>query len=169
MTTDCKTVSEPCAVALGAAQAAQEAVVPDTVILFGSRARGDYRAHSDIDLLVIYRRRSHLAAACLARHAAQAYLKEHPPNLPVSAIAISQDQFNWSRRARNHVSAQALRDGIIMSGENLNYPPEWEEDEPVNWPDVKERILSSYRNTADFNAAVDHDLLSQGMTGFLGQ
>ena len=30
-----------------------------------------------------------------------------------------------------------------MSGENLNYTPDWEEDEPVNWPDVKERILAN--------------------------
>ena len=169
MDTETKPTRQPCPLALGAAQAAQEAVAPDTVILFGSRARGDYRANSDIDLLVIYHYHSHLEAAGLARHAAQAYLKEHPPNLPVSAIAISQNQFNWGRQSRNHVAAQALRDGIIMSGENLNFTADWEEDEPVNWPDVKERILATYRNTADFNAAVDHNLLSQEMTGFLGQ
>lgn len=123
MTTDCKTVGEPCAVALGAAQAAQEAVAPDTFILFGSRARGDCRPESDIDLLVIYRYHSHLAAAGLARHAAQAYLKEHPPNLPVSAIAISRDQFNWARQAGNHVASQVLRDGIVISNENSTTPP----------------------------------------------
>ena len=30
-----------------------EAVDPDKIILFGSRARGDYRPDSDLDLLVI--------------------------------------------------------------------------------------------------------------------
>ena len=39
--------------ALAVAQAAYDAVAPETVILFGSRARGDYRADSDIDLLLI--------------------------------------------------------------------------------------------------------------------
>ena len=35
------------------ARAVCEAVHPDRVILFGSRARGDYSPHSDIDLLII--------------------------------------------------------------------------------------------------------------------
>ena len=100
MTTETRPTGQPCPLALDAARAAQEAVATDTVILFGSRTRGDYRADSDIDLLVIYRCHSHLEAAGLARHAAQTYLKEHPPNLPVSAIAISRDQFNWGRRAQ---------------------------------------------------------------------
>lgn len=169
MTADRKTARQPCSVALGAAQAAQVAVTPDTVILFGSRARGDHRPNSDIDLLVIYHHHSHLAAAGLVRHAAQAYLKQHPPNLPVSAIAISREQFNWARRAKNHVAGQALRDGIIMSSENLDYSPAGAGDEPVNWPDVKERIRAAYRNAADFNNALDHDLLSQELAGFLGQ
>ena len=43
----------PDAIGLAAAQAAQTAVAPDTVILFGSRARGDHRPDSDVDLLVI--------------------------------------------------------------------------------------------------------------------
>ena len=169
MTTDWKTAANPCSVALGAAQAAQKAVTPDTVILFGSRARGDQRPNSDIDLLVVYHHNSHLAAAGLARHAAQAYLKEHPPNLPVSAIAISRNQFDWARRAKNHVSAQTLRDGIIMSPEKLDYTADWDEKEPLNWPDVKERIQAAYRNVADFNTALDQNLFSQEITGFLGQ
>ena len=43
----------PDATGLAAAQAAQDAARPAVVILFGSRARGDWREHSDIDLLVI--------------------------------------------------------------------------------------------------------------------
>lgn len=38
----------------------------------------------------------------------------------------------------------------------------------INWPDVKEGILSCYRYMADFNAALDRGI-SQEMTGFLGQ
>ena len=43
----------PDAVGLAAAKAAQDAVAPDTVILFGSRARGDHRPDSDVDLMVV--------------------------------------------------------------------------------------------------------------------
>ena len=39
--------------ALGLAHLVQEAVSPDTVILFGSRARGDHRPDSDMDLMLI--------------------------------------------------------------------------------------------------------------------
>ena len=43
----------PDPVGLAVALAAQKAVEPNTVILFGSRARGDHRPESDVDLLVI--------------------------------------------------------------------------------------------------------------------
>ena len=39
--------------ALSVARAVYDAVMPETVILFGSRARGSYRPDSDIDLLLI--------------------------------------------------------------------------------------------------------------------
>ena len=39
--------------ALKVAQAVKQAASPGHVILFGSRARGDYRTDSDIDLLII--------------------------------------------------------------------------------------------------------------------
>ena len=35
------------------AKAVQDAVQPDTVILFGSRAVGDFRPDSDLDLLIV--------------------------------------------------------------------------------------------------------------------
>ena len=40
-------------VALEIARAAQKAAEPAVVILFGSRARGDHRPNSDVDLLVV--------------------------------------------------------------------------------------------------------------------
>ena len=39
--------------ACAVARAVEEAIHPDRVILFGSRARGDFSADSDIDLLII--------------------------------------------------------------------------------------------------------------------
>ena len=66
----------PDAVGLGAAQAAQKAVAPDTVILFGSRARGDHRPDSDVDLLVIHDRHTNaVIAAGRANRAVKAYFK----------------------------------------------------------------------------------------------
>ena len=41
--------------ALRLAELVQEAVKPDTVILSGSRARGDHRSESDMDLMPVVR------------------------------------------------------------------------------------------------------------------
>ena len=41
--------------ALRLAELVQEAVKPDTVILSGSRARGDHRPESDMDLMPVVR------------------------------------------------------------------------------------------------------------------
>ena len=51
MTLAVTTKADPKAVAV--ARAVYDAVLPEKVILFGSRARGDHRADSDIDLLII--------------------------------------------------------------------------------------------------------------------
>ena len=50
---------------MAVARAVHDAVRPESVILFGSRARGDYREDSDIDLMLI----------CEERLSKDAYMK----------------------------------------------------------------------------------------------
>lgn len=169
MTTDIRPVRKPCSVALSAAQAAQEAVAPDTVILFGSRARGDYRPDSDIDLLVIHHHYPQVVASGLASKAARHYLKSLPATIPVNSMAISRETFDYARRAANHVAAQALRDGVIMTREKLDYTPDWEEEEPLNWPDVKERLQAAYDWLENFDIMVEDPRCTQRVYGFLAQ
>ena len=111
---------QPCPTALAVAQAAQEPVAPDTVILSVSRARGDYRPDSDIDLLVIRQKRPPLVASGRANRAAREYLQSHPPAVPVNSIAIPRQTFLYACRARYHVAGPALRDEVFMSGEPQN-------------------------------------------------
>ena len=159
---------QPCRLALAAAQAAQEAVAPDTVILFGSRARGDHRPDSDIDLLVIHHEdRSWTVPA--AQRAGYTRLKPTAPHTEVNAIGITRERFHYSRRAKNHVAAQALRDGVIMNGENLDYPAEEMEDEPANWPDIKERLQAAHRNLAAFDYLIANPDMDQEIYGFNAQ
>ena len=160
---------QPCPTALAAAQAAQEAVAPDTVILFGSRARGDYRPDSDIDLLVLQQNHPPLVASGRANRAAREYLKNHPPTVPVNSIAIPRQTFLYARRAKNHVAAQALRDGVIMSGEKLDYTPDYDDEYPTNWPDIQERLRAAYRHLNDFEMLIADDRFSQEICGFAGQ
>ena len=80
---------KPCATALAAAQAAQDAVAPDTVILFGSRARGDHCPDSDIDLLVIHQKHEALNAVHRAKTAARARIGADRPDPPAVQIPPS--------------------------------------------------------------------------------
>ena len=90
-----------CAVAL----AVGEAVRPDRVILFGSRARGDFTPDSDIDLLIIgsgpasqqMYQRSNAAAR---RKVAELY----GDSIRVDLVRLSEGAFHEGRRARNHVA-----------------------------------------------------------------
>lgn len=169
MTTTPETAGKPCSVALSAAQAAQEAVAPDTVILFGSRARGNYRPDSDIDLLVVYQHYPQVVASGLASKAARDYLKTLPATIPVSSLAISRETFNYARRAANHVAAQALRDGVIMAPGKLDYTPDWDDQEPLNWPDVKERLQAAIDWLKNFDIMVEDPRCTQRVYGLVAQ
>lgn len=112
--------------ALPVAQATLEAAGAEMVILFGSRARGDYEeARSDIDLLLVQpeppapAQRQSVADA--ADHAArQAYRKP----VTVQLVWQTTKEFERSRRSINHVNARAVREGIVMPRHPENYPGE---------------------------------------------
>ena len=163
-----QTRRQPCATALAAARAAQEAVAPDTVILFGSRARGDHRSDSDIDLLVIHRE-DRSWAATEAQRIGYAKLKQMSLRGEVNAIGMTRDKFNYARRAKNHVAAQALRDGVIMSGEKLDYTPDYDDEYPTNWPDIRERLQAAHRNLAAFDYLIANPDIDQEIYGFNAQ
>ncbi len=86
---------------------------PEQIYLFGSRARGNARPDSDVDLLVVERepfgpnrsRRREMSRLCLAL-----------ANLPVAAdvLVYACEELDHWRHARNHVIAHALRDGRLL-------------------------------------------------------
>ena len=161
---------KPCATALAAAQAAQEAVAPDTVILFGSRARGDYHPDSDVDLLVIHQQLEALEAVHRAKTAARARISSARPDAPVIQItAISRENFRYACRAENHVAGQALRDGVAMNKENLRDSPEPGDGYPRSWPDVKERIIIARRDLGYFNRMLADDFFGADAFGYYAQ
>ena len=158
----------PDAIALAAAQAAQTAVAPDTVILFGSRARGDHRPDSDVDLLVICDN-NEVHAAGRARRAVKSHFKARPPQLELDIVTIGREKFNYARRAKNHIAAQALRDGIIMSGETMDCANPCDDNYLASWPDVKERMLAAYRHLRTFHREISHPEGEQENYGFHAQ
>ena len=91
-----KNIPDP--VGLAVARAAQQAVEPDTVILFGSRARGDHRDDSDVDLLLVHKD-SFISHYPVAQKAVREYFRQNPPELAVNIFPISRDEFDRGRRA----------------------------------------------------------------------
>ena len=167
-------------VGLAAAQAAQDAVAPDTVILFGSRARGDHRPDSDVDLLVIHEGNG-VSAAGRAKRAVKAYFKANPPRLGCDIVTITRERFHYACRAQNHVAGQALRDGTVMNGERLDHENGRDGGQgdgrgdgrdggyPRSWPDVRERIRAAYRHLGTFDREITHPDGYQENYGFHGQ
>jgi predicted nucleotidyltransferase len=91
-----------------------EKVDPIQVILFGSRARGDARADSDYDLLVVEddnpeRRQSR------GERLGQLYVDLVGTDVPeVDVIIEGSDSFERLRHGRNNVVARAAREGITV-------------------------------------------------------
>ena len=154
--------------ALELAKAVQSAVTPDTVILFGSRARGDHRPDSDVDLMIISKPGT-MAATGLAERVAREHFRLNPPRLGVDVVTMDLDKFNYCRRAKNHVAAQALRDGVVMNDANFNTTSSGEDQYPDSWPDVKERLQATYRHMGAFERLITDPEIYQEMYGFHAQ
>ena len=88
-------------------------VDPEQVILFGSRARGDHRDDSDIDLIVVEaepfgpHRRRHPEMVRLYRALA-------PFHVAADVLVYSTDDVDYWRDSLNHVLARALREGTVL-------------------------------------------------------
>ena len=153
---------------LAVAQAVQEAIEPDTVILFGSRARGDQRPNSDVDLLLICQQGT-VAPRSRARKAIKLHFQRHEPALNVDIVVMERDKFNYCQRAKNHLAGQALRDGVIMGDERLNYSEQYDDYHPDSWPDVKERLQATYRHIGTFTREIKYPEGEQESYGFFAQ
>ena len=90
-----------------------EAVDPEQVILFGSRARGDAGEESDVDLVVVEsepfgKTRSRRLEAVRLWRALSGFL------VPKDILVYSRDEVALWRDSLNHVLAQALREGKVL-------------------------------------------------------
>ena len=92
-------------------------VDPEQIILFGSRARGDARAGSDVDLVVVesepfgQERSKRLEAARLYRTLSGFLVSKR---LDILDSLYSRDEVDYWRDSLNHVLARALREGRVL-------------------------------------------------------
>ena len=160
------TLSATCPVdhrALPVTLAAFDTSDAELVILFGSRARGDYQEQSsDIDVMLVQERepddsRKKAVADIVAEAAAQAYGRP----IPVELVWRTLDEFRFNRRYANSVETNAARDGIVMPRDPDNYRPSDYKDEHTeyayNWSNYDERLRHAETHLDEFIFLAQHN------------
>lgn len=86
---------------------------PQAAILFGSHPRGDARADSDVDLMVIEQEPFSAQRSRRAEYAKLSkVLREFPSTLDI--LLYSQDEFDYWKDSPNHVVGRAQREGRVI-------------------------------------------------------
>ena len=90
-------------------------VDPQTVILFGSHARGDARPDSDVDLMIVEQQPF---SAQRSRRAEYSRLSMALRDFPFSKdiLLFSQREFDFWKDSPNHVIGRAQREGKVLHG-----------------------------------------------------
>ena len=88
---------------------------PEAIILFGSRARGDARPDSDIDLLII-ETEPFSPQRSRRKEAARLYMALRELAISKDILLYSRDEFEHWKNSINHVVGRALREGKVLHG-----------------------------------------------------
>ncbi|PYS36667.1 MAG: hypothetical protein DMG14_23975 [Acidobacteria bacterium] len=86
-----------------------EAVDPDRIVMFGSRARGDARPDSDLDLLIIKD-----SIEPRHRRAIPAYYALAGLGIPTDILWRTAAEIAEWARVPNHVTTRAIREGKVL-------------------------------------------------------
>lgn len=88
-------------------------VAPETIILFGSRARGDARADSDVDLLVV-ETEPFSPQRSRRKEAARLYMALRGLAVSKDILLYSREEFEHFKNSPNHVVGRAHREGRVL-------------------------------------------------------
>lgn len=88
-------------------------VAPETIILFGSRARGDARADSDVDLLVV-EAEPFSPQRSRRKEAARLYMALRGLAVSKDILLYSREEFEHWKNSPNHVAGRAHREGRVL-------------------------------------------------------
>ena len=88
-------------------------VDPETVILFGSHARGDARPDSDVDLMVV---EHEPFSVHRSRRAEYSRISKALTDFPFAKdiLLYSRDEFEYWKDSANHVVGRARREGKVL-------------------------------------------------------
>ncbi|MDP2783019.1 MAG: nucleotidyltransferase domain-containing protein [Sulfurimicrobium sp.] len=88
---------------------------PETIILFGSRARGDAQPDSDVDLLVV-EREPFSPQRSRSKEAARLYMALRGLAVSKDILLYRRDEFDHWKNSLNHVVGRAHREGRVLYG-----------------------------------------------------
>ncbi|MBI5107556.1 MAG: nucleotidyltransferase domain-containing protein [Rhodocyclales bacterium] len=86
---------------------------PDTVILFGSRAHGNARADSDVDLLIV-EREPFSPQRSRRQETARLYLALRKLAISKDLLLYSRDEFERFKDSAHHIVGRAQREGRVL-------------------------------------------------------
>ena len=131
--------------------------------LFGSRARGDHRTDSDIDVLVVKGEpppESWLES--LRQHARAVQKTQMPEASGIDIICMTESEFAKGRVLRNHMANIIIKEGHpIMADERVGYGTDYE-DERIDWDDVDKKITDATGAATWINAIQDAGIIDVG-------
>jgi predicted nucleotidyltransferase len=90
---------------------------PEQIILFGSRARGDDRPDSDVDLLII-ESEPFSAQRSLRKEAGRLWMALSSIDVSKDLLLYSRDEVEARKDSLNHVVGRAFREGKILHVKN---------------------------------------------------
>ena len=108
---------------------------PELVILFGSRARGDYKElQSDIDMMLVQTAEPDDAVQKDAKDAAANVTRNtYGREVPVEIVWKTIAEFRHNRRYVNSVETHAVKHGVIMPRDPNQYDSSHYEDEETEY------------------------------------
>ena len=146
--------------ALRVARELHQAEQPEITILFGSRARGDYKeGRSDIDILLIRETVPEWKQELLIeKEAEELSYSLYGWKVPVQTVWYTPEEFDRLRRTANHVVARALQDGVILPRDPEDFSSHYnreEEDYSEEWTVTAERLRHAGEHLIMFDLAVN--------------
>ena len=152
------------------ASVVHDALNPVQTILFGSRARGDYRWYSDIDIFVITADETEPDYREYAKSVAEQARKELLPEADkTDVICWTLRKFLDNRCLKNNLANHVARDGLpIMPPEEIGYSSD-HGAESVDWNNVRTRVRDSMENADSIQNGVDIERIGEKVLGHIAQ
>jgi predicted nucleotidyltransferase len=81
------------------------------MVLFGSRARGDYGEKSDVDVAILVRRLTREMKRRILDKVAEIELEYL---LPISVLVLSEDEFEYLKKRERRIAIDIEREGVPL-------------------------------------------------------